>query len=116
MKRVLSIAITAVVLFVSLFSSNAADFVHKDSELLKKYSPFEIVNIFPDFSKSDMILVMMSFKLSFVLFFMQSYINRKLGLFISIHIFINIFSWDNSFKDFNGVLCKYLNKLFKIAL
>ena len=51
MKRVLSIAITAVVLFVSLFSSNAADFVHKDSELLKKYSPFEIVNMFPDFSK-----------------------------------------------------------------
>ena len=48
MKRVLSIAITAVVLFVSLFSSNAADFVHKDSELLKKYSPFEIVNMFPD--------------------------------------------------------------------
>lgn len=45
MKKILSFVLILTILFACVFSSSSAAYEHKDSELLKKYSPCEIVKM-----------------------------------------------------------------------
>lgn len=51
MKKILSFMLCAVILVTSMFAGSAAEFEYKSSQLFGKYSPSEIINMYPELSK-----------------------------------------------------------------
>lgn len=51
MKKIVSMLLSVILIITSSVAIGAADFDYKDSGLFEKYSTFEIISIYPDFSK-----------------------------------------------------------------
>lgn len=51
MKKLITMLLSVILIITSSVAIGATDFDYKDSDLFEKYSPFEIISIYPDFSK-----------------------------------------------------------------
>ncbi len=51
MKRVMAAALSLIVLLTCAFSTNAANYDYNDSELFTKYSPYEVISMYPEVSE-----------------------------------------------------------------